>query len=115
MTNSIGLLIVYFIAGYIVVSFIFSVMKIKKSNTDTNNKETQEEKETNNYTKKEWYQILEIEKTSTIEEIKKAYRNKMKEYHPDRVAGLGKEFSKLAEEKSKEINMAYEEAIKAKR
>jgi len=113
MTNSIGLLIVYFIAGYIVVSFIFSVMRIKKSNTDTDNKKTQEE--TNSYTKKEWYQILKIEKTSTIEEIKKAYRNKMKEYHPDRVSGLGKEFSKLAEEKSKEINMAYEEAMKAKK
>ncbi len=111
MTNNIGLFIVYFIAGYIVVSFLFFVTK--KRNSDDSNKDEQEH-ETTSY-KKEWFDILEIDKTSTLDEIKKAYKNKMKAYHPDRVAGLGEEFSTLAEEKSKEINMAYDEALKSKR
>jgi len=33
----------------------------------------------------------------------------MKEYHPDKVAGLGAELRELAERKAKEINMAFEE------
>jgi len=108
MTDNIGLFVIYFIAGYIVVSFLFSVMKTKKQ-------ETKDEEETNVPTQQKWYQILEIEQTSSLDEIKKSYRSKMKKYHPDRVTGLGKEFSKLAEEKSKEINMAYDEALKLKR
>ena len=112
MTKSIGLLVVYFIVGYIVVTFFYSMIKIKKS--DTNKEETQEV-ETDTHGELEWYEILEVDKTSTLEEIKKSYRNKMKEYHPDRVSGLGEEFLKLAEEKSKKINMAYEQALKLKK
>lgn len=43
------------------------------------------------------------------ESIKSAYRQKMREYHPDRIESfnLGREFKELAEEKSKSINAAY--------
>jgi len=40
--------------------------------------------------------------------LKQAYFKKMGEYHPDKVAALGDELRKLAEQKSKEINEAYE-------
>ena len=42
------------------------------------------------------------------EEIKEAYRQRMREYHPDKVAHLGPDFRSLAERKAKEINEAYE-------
>ena len=48
------------------------------------------------------------------QEIKEAYRNKMKEYHPDKVANLGAKLRNLAEEESKEINRAYEDLLKRK-
>jgi len=112
MIKSIGLLVLYFIIGYIVVTFLYSVIKPKKA--DTNKEETQDV-ETDTCIELEWYQILEVDKTSALEEIKKSYRNKMKEYHPDRVSGLGQEFIKLAEEKAKEINMAYEQALKLRK
>ena len=48
------------------------------------------------------YQILEISKTATADEIKKAYRNLAFKYHPDRNPG-----DKAAEEKFKNINAAY--------
>ena len=106
MIKSIGLLVLYFIIGYIVVTFLYSVIKPKKA--DTNKEETQDV-ETDTCIELEWYQILEVDKTSTLEEIKKSYRNKMKEYHPDRVSGLGQEFIKLAEEKAKETPKKTEE------
>lgn len=53
--------------------------------------------------KKDYYEILEISKTATADEIKKAYRKIALKYHPDRNQG-----NKDAEEKFKEAAVAYE-------
>ncbi len=52
---------------------------------------------------KDYYKILGVERNSSIDEIKKAYRKLAQKYHPDRNPG-----NKEAEEKFKEINEAYE-------
>ena len=54
------------------------------------------------------YKILGIEPTATDEEVKKAYRQIAMKYHPDRVAYLGEDHKKAAEEKFKKVNEAYE-------
>ncbi len=58
------------------------------------------------------YKILEIDKTATNDEVKKAYRKMAKKYHPDKVAHLGKEHQKGAEEKFKQVQKAYEKLQK---
>ncbi|MCR9226147.1 MAG: TerB family tellurite resistance protein [Flavobacteriaceae bacterium] len=54
------------------------------------------------------YKILEIEKAATDDEVKKAYRNMAKKYHPDRVVTENEAIRKGAEEKFKEVQKAYE-------
>ncbi len=57
-----------------------------------------------------WYEILQVLPDSSMEDIRRAYRRRMSEYHPDKVTQLGEEIRQVAERKSKEINAAYEEA-----
>lgn len=52
---------------------------------------------------KDYYKILEVEKTASQDEIKKSYRKLAKKYHPD----LNKD-NPQGQEKFKEINEAYE-------
>ena len=53
--------------------------------------------------KRDYYEVLEVTKTATVEEIKKAYRKKAIQYHPDKNPG-----DKEAEEKFKEAAEAYD-------
>ena len=54
------------------------------------------------------YTILEIDSTVSDQEVKKAYRRMANKYHPDKVSHLGKELRKVAEEKFKSVNEAYQ-------
>lgn len=58
------------------------------------------------------YKILEINRSATDEEVKKAYRNMALKYHPDKVSYLGDDFKKAAEEKFTKVQEAYEKIKK---
>ena len=53
------------------------------------------------------YRILEINSAASNQEIKNAYRRMAKKYHPDKVAHLGSEHQKGAEEKFKKVQEAH--------
>jgi len=56
------------------------------------------------------YAALGVEPDVSDEELKKAYRKAVRDFHPDTIIakGLPEEFQKFAEEKFKEIQTAYE-------
>ena len=54
------------------------------------------------------FKILEIERTATDTELKKAYRRMAMKYHPDKVSHLGEDFQNAAKEKFQKVNQAYE-------
>ena len=58
-----------------------------------------------------WSRVLELPADASLDDIREAYRRLMSQYHPDKVASLGRELRELAEAKSKEISVAYQEAL----
>ena len=61
------------------------------------------------------YKILEIDPSVSDNDVKKAYRKMAVKYHPDKVAHLGKEIQKTAEEKFKAVSDAYSEIKKQRK
>jgi DnaJ-domain-containing protein 1 len=57
-----------------------------------------------------WWEVLGVSQGSCMDEVKAAYRTKIKQCHPDRVMGLGEEFQQLADRKTREVNEALNEA-----
>lgn len=59
------------------------------------------------------YKVLGVSPTATDEEIKKAYRELAKKYHPDNY--INNPLSDLAAEKMKEINEAYDRIVNSRK
>lgn len=55
-----------------------------------------------------YYEILGVEQTASLDDIKKAYRRLCKKYHPDKLVGKSEKEKEEGEEKFKQIGLAYE-------
>lgn len=53
------------------------------------------------------YEVLGVSREASSDEIQKAYRKMMSQYHPDKVAHLGADLQRLAQKRSQEITEAY--------
>lgn len=60
------------------------------------------------------YKVLGISPDASDDEVRKAYRKLALEHHPDRVAALGEDVRKAAEQKFQEINAAKDKIFKAR-
>lgn len=55
-----------------------------------------------------YYELLGLLPGATFVQVKSAYRKLSMKYHPDKVAHLGEEFRSVAEEKMKDLNVAFQ-------
>ena len=74
---------------------------------------TTKNKERNNSMNKDPYSILGVSQNASEEEIKKAYKELVKKYHPDQYQG--NPLSEVAEEKMAEVNQAFDEIMTNRR
>lgn len=58
------------------------------------------------------YVILEIDKSATDAEVKKAFRTMAKKYHPDKLGDMDEAYRKGAEEKFRKVQEAYDQIRK---
>ncbi len=60
------------------------------------------------------YKVLEVDPSATDADVRAAYRRLALKHHPDKVAALGEDIRKAAEEKFQQINAAKERVFKAR-
>ena len=58
----------------------------------------------------EWADVLGVAPDASRDDVKRAYLQKIEEFEPRRLAALGPEMRKLAEERLQQINMAFDAA-----
>jgi len=57
-----------------------------------------------------WAHVLGVAPDASREDVKRAYLRKIEEFAPNRLAALGPEMRKLAEERLQQINLAFDAA-----
>ncbi|QIL21375.1 J domain-containing protein [Thermomonas sp. HDW16] len=62
-----------------------------------------------------WHEVLGVSEWASDEDVAAAYREKIGQYHPDKVATMGPEIRELAERKARQVNEAYRDARRRSR
>jgi DnaJ-domain-containing protein 1 len=78
-------------------------------------RQRQGERGLNRFEENEWWSVLEVPPHASADQIRHAYRRKIKQCHPDRVVGLAPELLEWAESCTRTLNAAYSEANRARR
>jgi preprotein translocase subunit Sec63 len=95
-------IVLAFIGGYGIVSFLASKMKPETP-------PTKREEEPEAITEEQRYaRILGVAEPIVPSEVRKAYRNLLAKYQPDKIDHLGEELKQNAAQKTKEVVQAYE-------
>ncbi|HEU4340642.1 MAG TPA: J domain-containing protein [Candidatus Binatia bacterium] len=94
-------IVLAFIGGYGIVSFLASKMKPETPSKREAEPETVTEEQ-------RYARILGVAEPIVPSEVRRAYRNLLAKYHPDKIDHLDEEFKQTAAQKAKELAQAYE-------
>lgn len=73
--------------------------------------QSEEEQGADNYDEdsvEKYYAVLGIRSTATDDEVKQAYRDMVRQFHPDMVSTQGENVLRMAERRTQKINEAYQ-------
>jgi DnaJ-domain-containing protein 1 len=109
-----GAIVIGLAGGYGVVSALMGQRKRDAADIRSNEKPGvwSQAHQTAEMFPQEWNETLCISPQSSDEEIRRAYKSLIGQYHPDKVASLGPELRDLASLKAKQITAAYREAMR---
>ncbi len=82
-------------------------MAKNEDNQLLNQEDEREQEEYSDPELKENLGVLDLDPGASPQEIRKAYLQAIKKYHPDNYRNLPPEFQQVAEERTKQINTAY--------
>lgn len=57
-----------------------------------------------------WWEVLRVPRGASLKEVATAYRDLIRQNHPDKVAHLSEKIRRVADEETRRINEAYAEA-----
>jgi len=92
----------------VIADFLRGFSSSQPAQSDGSDQSSASEPQPASKNRRSYLAILELAHDASAADIKAAYRRLIQQYHPDKVAHLGKELRNLAERKAKEINEAYE-------
>lgn len=100
--------VVAFVAGYWLISVFLPLLGARRGEAERG-PGPQREPGAN---EPAWFEVLEVDEQTSAEDIAAAYKRRISQYHPDKVQHLGPELVRLAEQHAKQINAAYETAMR---
>jgi preprotein translocase subunit Sec63 len=89
----------------LVLGHLYDIGVFSNKKTPVNNKPA--EKNTSD-SAADLFRIFDLPDTASMDDVENAYRKKISEYHPDKVANAAPEIQALAEKRAREIYAAYE-------
>lgn len=96
----------------VILGFIMQMVSGKKSaeNPDDTDHKTAEEPVDEPPADRAWFEVLGVSEFASPEDIKRAYRDLIRQYHPDKVGAMGEKIRELAMRETQLINAAFQEA-----
>jgi DnaJ-domain-containing protein 1 len=113
-----GVIVGCCLVGFIIVNAVMDTRRAKaegqqkdrdaeKQNRGSKDGEATSDRQRRKSPPRSWWEMLNVDRNASPEQIKTAFRKEISKYHPDRVEGLGVELRELADRMAKELNTAY--------
>lgn len=101
--------IVLALGALIILGIVMQMISGKKNAGNTDQK-TAEDPIAESPADRRWFEVLGVNEFASPDEIKRAYRDLIRQYHPDKVGAMGEKIRELAMRETQIINAAFQEA-----
>ena len=101
--------IVFALGALIILGIVMQMISGKKNAGNTDQK-TAKDPIAASPANRRWFEVLGVNEFASPDEIKRAYRDLIRQYHPDKVGAMGEKIRELAMRETQLINAAFQEA-----